>query len=385
MSRVVVVGGGIGGLTAGIALHQRGWDVTVLERAETIEPVGSGLAIAANALKALDVIGLGDEVRKLASIQGMAGIRRADGAWLTQTTQDTALERYGDSIVLLLRATLTDLLLGALPEGALRLGVEVTSVDAEQGLVETAEGTLEADLIVAADGIHSRTRQALFPDHPGPTYSGTTAWRVLVPKPEGPLQTTENWGSGMVVGVMPMAGELVYMYATDVLPAGTEFADERAELLRRFSGWHDPIPQLFASADNARVIRNDVYYLDTPLPAMHRGKVALLGDAAHPMTPNLGQGAAQAIEDAVVLALLVDRGLDAYTAARLDRTAAVVAKGMQICRLTKITNPLAVRLRDTGMRLASKLMPDLMLRSMDEVLGWHPPVASSGQVPTGQG
>lgn len=385
MSRAVVIGGGIGGLTAGVALHQRGWAVTVLERAEKIEPVGSGLAIAANALKALDVIGLGDEVRKLSSIQGMAGIRRPDGAWLTHTTEDTARERYGDSIVLLRRATLTDLLLDALPAEALRLGAEVTSVGAEKGLVETADGTLEADLIVAADGIHSATRRALFPEHPGPVYSGTTAWRVLVPKPDRPLQTTENWGNGLVVGVMPLAGDLVYMYATDTLPAGTVFADERAELLRRFSGWSDPIPELFAAADNSRIIRNDVYYLDTPLPAMHRGKVALLGDAAHPMTPNLGQGACQAIEDAVVLALLAERGLDAYTAARLERTAKVIALGVRICRMTKVKNPLAVRLRDATMRLASRLSPNLMLKSMDEVLGWHPPVAGSGREPAARG
>ncbi|MFI6323716.1 FAD-dependent monooxygenase [Nonomuraea sp. NPDC050556] len=399
MARAVVIGGGIGGLTAGVALHQRGWDVTVMERAEKIEPVGSGLAIAANALKALDVIGLGDEVRKLSSIQGMAGIQSADGRWITHTTEDTAHERYGDSIVMMLRATLTELLLDALPNGALRLGAEVREIP-------------DADLVVAADGIHSATRKKLFPEHPGPVYSGTTAWRVLVPKPDRPLQTTETWGRGMVVGVMPLAGDLVYMYATDVLPAGTVFPkrqderteqderaeqheraeqeeraeqDERAELLRRFGGWHDPIPALLESADNARIIRNDVYYLDTPLPAMHQGNIALLGDAAHPMTPNLGQGACQAIEDAVVLSLLADRGLAAYTAARLDRTAKVVKMSRQICALTKVRNPLAVRLRDAGMRLGSRLNPDLMLKSMDEVLAWHPPVPSSGQAPAVQG
>lgn len=372
MARAVVIGGGIGGLTAGVALHQRGWDVTVMERAEKIEPVGSGLAIAANALKALDVIGLGDEVRKLSSIQGMAGIRNARGDWLTHTTEDTAHERYGDSIVMMLRATLTELLLDALPKGALRLGAEVKEIP-------------DADLVVAADGIHSATRKKLFPEHPGPVYSGTTAWRVLVPKPDRPPQTTETWGRGMVVGVMPLAGDLVYMYATDVLPAGTVFKDERAELLRRFGGWHDPIPALLETADNARIVRNDVYYLGTPLPAMHQGNVALLGDAAHPMTPNLGQGACQAIEDAVVLSLLADRGLAAYTAARLDRTAKVVKMSRQICALTKVRNPLAVRLRDAGMRLGSRLNPDLMLKSMDEVLAWHPPVPSSGQAPAVQG
>ncbi|MFD1935820.1 FAD-dependent monooxygenase [Nonomuraea mangrovi] len=113
---------------------------------------------------------------------------------------------------------------------------------------------------------------------------------------------------------------------------------------------------------------------------MHRGRVALVGDAAHPMTPNLGQGACQAVEDAIVLAM-DPCDLPAYTAARLGRTSKVVARSMRICRMTKIRNPLAVRLRDTGMALAGRLSPDLMLRSMDEVLGWTPREAAA----TGRG
>src|SRR5262245_46382894 len=97
MPRAVVIGGGIGGLTSGIALSRRGWDVTVLERAAKIDPVGSGLAIAANALKALDTLDLGDPVRKLSRLQGQAGIRRRDGRWLMNTTAEAADARYGDS------------------------------------------------------------------------------------------------------------------------------------------------------------------------------------------------------------------------------------------------------------------------------------------------
>ncbi|MEV4800925.1 FAD-dependent monooxygenase [Nonomuraea sp. NPDC049421] len=406
MARAVVIGGGIGGLSAGVALLRKGWDVTVLERAPAVEPVGSGLAIAANALKALDVVGLGDRIRALAHAQGPMGLRRADGRWLARATEEEADDAYGDSVVVMLRATLLDVLTGALAEtggpGRLRLDTTVTEVDAERGVVRTQAGDLEADLVVAADGIHSATRRDLFPGHPGPVYAGVTAWRGLIPladleesqDPRAPSRSpetgsrdgrdalrmprSESWGRGTVFGIHQLAGDLVYVYATDVAPPGGTAADEREELLRRFGDWHEPIPALLRAADPARIIRNDVHYHATPLPAFHRGRVALVGDAAHAMTPNLGQGACQAIEDAVVLAHLADPGasgggLAAYSAARTQRTARVVRRSMTLCRLTKWRNPAAVWLRDAGVAAASRLSPDLMLRSMDEVLRWRPP------------
>ncbi|MGW4468295.1 FAD-dependent oxidoreductase [Nonomuraea sp. NPDC004354] len=393
MSKAVVIGAGIGGLAAAIALEQRGWDVTVLERAKALEPVGSGLAIAANALKALDTVGLGDEVRRLSRIQGKGGIRTPSGRWLVHTTEERATARYGDSVVVMLRATLMDLLADRVKD--LRLGTAVTAVDAGTGEVRAestpagpasgATGTdgiaFEADLVIGADGIHSATRTTLFPGHPAPVYSGVTAWRALMPHPGGTVQSAETWGRGQIVGVLPLAGDLVYLYATDLSPAGAVHGDERAELLRRFGSWHEPVPALLESVAPEKVIRNDVFFLDTPLPAMHRGRVALVGDAAHPMTPNLGQGACQAIEDAVVLAANTG-DLAAYTAARLERTSMVVARSMKLCRMTKLRHPLAVRLRDTGMSLAARFSSDLMLRSMDEVLGWTPQdSAGSGRGP----
>ncbi|MGP3936359.1 FAD-dependent monooxygenase [Nonomuraea sp. KM88] len=391
MPKAVVIGGGVGGLTAGVALRREGWDVTVLERAAHLAPVGSGLAMAPNALKALDTLDLGDRIRELGRVEGQVGIRRPDGRWLVHTTEDDALARYGDSMVVLLRAALMDVLADALGGARLRLGVTVSDVDAARGVVRTGEGDLEADLVVAADGIHSATRGALFPGHPGPAYSGVTAWRALIPRSDLPIQSTETWGKGLVIGVHLLAGEAgdigkaghaedtVYVYATDVSPAGAVHANEREELLRRFGDWHEPIPSLLRAADPANIIRNDIFSFGTPLPALHIGRVAFVGDAAHPMAPNLGQGACQAIEDAVVLARLaggspaVEEVLPAYTAARLDRTWRVVRQSMTINRMTRLRHPLAVRLRDLGMSTAARLSPDLMLRSMHDVLGWRPP------------
>ncbi|TQS30575.1 FAD-dependent monooxygenase [Microbispora sp. KK1-11] len=378
MAHAVVIGAGIGGLTAALALARKDWSVTVLEQAASIEPVGAGLAVAPNALRALDVIGVGDEVRRLAAIQGQSGIRVPDGRWLSRITAEDAAARYGDPIVLLTRSALVGILAGRLPQGALRVDTRVESVDPATGRV-TVPGaeTIEADLVVAADGIRSRTRSALFPGHPAPVYAGVTSWRAIVPLP-GVTGASETWGRGLIFGVMPLAGGRVYCYATAAVPAGLRAADERDELLRLFGRWHDPIPALLDAADPAAVLRHDIHSLDAPLPAFHAGRVALMGDAAHPMTPNLGQGACQAMEDAVVLAERVSprgdlaAGLAVYSRERLARTTPIVRRSRAIGRLTRWRNPPAVALRDGAMRAAGRFGPGVALRQGDQIFAWSP-------------
>jgi 2-polyprenyl-6-methoxyphenol hydroxylase-like FAD-dependent oxidoreductase len=181
----VVVGAGIGGLTAAVALRRQGWAVTVLERVWRLEPVGAGLGLAPNALHALDTIGLGEEVRRFSAVQGQGGIRRPDGRWLVRTDLGAVAERFGDPQLMALRADLVSLLAGRLPDGSLRTGVTVTDVDPggpdRPARIATEDGDLAADLVVAADGIRSLIRGKLFPGHPGPRYSGFSAWRFVAP------------------------------------------------------------------------------------------------------------------------------------------------------------------------------------------------------------
>lgn len=194
--RAVVIGSGIGGLTAAVALHRSGWQVTVLERAGSLEPVGAGIGLAPNAQRAVDVIGLGDEIRSLAAWQGEGGLRSPDGRWLSRTDNAAAAERFGGPLVLVHRATLIDRIAAGLPESAIRANCPAYLVDpgvagGRRAMVRTSDGTIEADLVVGADGIHSAVRGALFPDHPGPSYAGLTTWRVVVPASPEPFAPHE--------------------------------------------------------------------------------------------------------------------------------------------------------------------------------------------------
>ncbi|KUJ64194.1 monooxygenase [Streptomyces albus subsp. albus] len=381
--RAVVIGAGVGGLTAAAALHQQGWSVTVLERAATLEAVGAGIALAANAQRALDVIGLGREVRALDAWHTDGGLRTPRGRWLSRTDSQAAARRYGDPIVLLHRATLIGLLLSRLPEGTVVTGTAATLIDpgaAEHpARVGAGDQEFEADLVIGADGINSRTRAVLFPGHPGPVYTGRTSWRVVVPALDRTFLPHETWGRGMMWGSQPLKDGRVYAYAAATAPPGGHAVDERAELRRRFGNWHRPVPDILDAADPAAVLRHDIHAMTTPLPAYHRGRTVLLGDAAHAMPPNLGQGGNQAIEDAVVLAHHLADGnppgaaLAAYTRDRLPRTMGVVRRSLRAGRLATMDSLPGVLLRNGAFTAAALLAPGAALRALDGIADWAPP------------
>ncbi|MGW4898582.1 FAD-dependent oxidoreductase [Kitasatospora sp. NPDC004240] len=391
----VVVGAGIGGLTAAIALRRRRWRVTVCERAPEPPTTGAGIGLAPNARRALATVGI-DAARVAGdAVPTTMGLRRSDGLWLTRAATAEMAARYGTAPIAVPRPALTAALAAVLPPEVLRYGTAVTAVDDAAGhpTVRTAAGEdLPADLVVAADGIHSPLRRACFPTHPGLHYIGETAWRTIVDAPDLRIPAmSETWGRGERFGVTPLSDGRFYLYATAVVPAGTRSADPRAELRLRFGAWHDPIPALLERVgrlDPADVLQNDLHDLAAPLPRLHHGRIAWLGDAAHAMAPNLGQGGCQAIEDAVILAHLLPAGdggeapdavpaaLTAYTAARRDRTEAVRVRARRVGRLGVLRNPLAAAARDLALRATPAR---LSLRMMDDLFnGFRLP---GGQAP----
>ncbi|WP_030865277.1 FAD-dependent monooxygenase [Streptomyces sp. NRRL S-37] len=378
--RAVVIGGGIGGLTAAAALHQCGVRVTVLERAGSLEPVGAAISLAPNALRGLDVIGLGDDIRALSVWQGDGGLRAPGGRWLSRTSAAAAAERFGGPLVLLHRATLVGRLAALLPPDAVRTATDARLLDpgvpgdsGRPARVGTPDGELEADLVVAADGIHSAVRRVLFPGHPGPVYAGFTTWRMVIPLPGVEFASHETWGRGRIWGTHPLKDGRIYAYAAAVAPAEEHAPDdERAELLRLYDDWHTPIPEVLAATRPEDVLRHDVHHIAEPLPAHHHGRVALVGDAAHAMPPTLGQGGNQAIEDAITLAHHAG-DLPAYTATRLPRTTRIARRAVRVARFNLMTDRVGIAVRDRAVAALSKTGPALLLRGFDSIAGWRPP------------
>jgi len=376
--RAVVVGAGIGGLTAAVALRRAGWDVLVLEQAERIEPVGAGITLFANAQAVLDVLGLLGAARAVGTAPPMAnaGLREPSGRWLTRLDQAAM-----PPLLVLHRADLHRVLLTALPEGCVRTGQRVENIRDDDGprvSVASAAGIVgcAAGLIVAADGLNSIVRSVLFRGQPGPRYSGYTSWRGVtagpVTLPEG---GGETWGRGQRFGLVPMADGRVYWYATGNEAPGRTFPDEHAEVRRRFGGWHPPIADVLAATPAGAVLHHDICWLP-PLPRFTAGRVALVGDAAHAMTPDLGQGACQAIEDAVVLAACLSQATDltaalaAYDAQRRPRAQGVARAARRVGRVAQLHGRAAVGLRTLAIRAAPAGASERMVKRLTS---WTPP------------
>jgi 2-polyprenyl-6-methoxyphenol hydroxylase-like FAD-dependent oxidoreductase len=355
--RVLVVGGGIGGLAAAIAVRMAGYEAVVLERAQALAAVGpesrcprmpwprsSGSASPTSSAAA----GTPPPRRSASTGMGACCSRsrtRSAAGRCSASTAPTSRRRFSAHCRRSRCASI-----GPAPASSGSTGACAAT--------SNAGASEEGDVLVGADGLHSVVRIGLFGDSKL-RYSGYAAWRAVTERLPGVAEDTfsESWGPGARFGLIPIGGGRLYWFTAEDAPDGAAPPDAPLEeIRRRFGGWHDPIPAVVDATEEATLSRTFVYDRP-PTKRWGEGRVTLLGDAAHPMTPNLGQGAAQALEDAVVLGAELGRGGDPAEALRRyegrcrRRANSIVKQSLQAGRLAHVSSPRACAVRDAVLRV----------------------------------
>ncbi len=351
----------------------------MFEKAGRIKEAGAGVALWANATKVLGGLGLYEAVAELGAEIG-GEVRNRRGEKLFALPAEGLRSRFGSANLALHRADLQKILYDALPDGTVRLNSELVGLKHEpEGVVARfSDGREEGgDLLVGSDGLHSVVRGEVLGGAP-PRYAGFTAWRGIIEDAEGVVREGAGlnvWGCGTEFGLSSLGRGRAYWYATANAPEGASgvSAGRKKEVLGHLRGYYGPLRAVVEATKEENILQTDLYDRG-PARRWGAGRVTLLGDAAHPMTPSLGQGACQAIEDAAVLADSL-RGsgsvaarLRRYERRRAGRTASVVRRSRRMGRIMQTENPLACGLRDA---VASKMPPGLRLRLLEPVVGYE--------------
>ena len=353
---VLIAGAGIGGLALGVALQQARIKYEIFERVATPREAGAGILVQAGAMRALRHLGLESEVVSLGCELERGTGRNVAGTLLSTTSFD----QLGAPTVAIHRARLHSALLGALEQGHIHLGRAVRTFEQNEhgvrAVFDDGGRSSVGGLLIGADGLRSAVRGELFGDAP-PRYAGYTSWRGIAPcaglVPH--QEILEIWGRGLRFGAVSLGPGETYWFAVANAPAGELDADQRAAVLARFAHFSGAVLALVQATPAESVLRTDIEDRE-PIATWSRDRVALLGDAAHPTTPNLGQGGSMAIEDAVVLSHCLSTraslrdALAAYERARVARTAEIVNASWRFGRVAQMDGRLGCWLRDLALR-----------------------------------
>ncbi|WP_445406954.1 FAD-dependent urate hydroxylase HpxO [Acinetobacter seifertii] len=346
---VVIIGAGMGGLTTGIALKKFGHQVRIFEQTEKILPVGAAISLWSNGVKCLNYLGLTDKIAKLGGqMDDLAYVDGLTGDVMTQFSLLPLIEEVGQRPYPVARADLQNMLMDEFGRDQIYLGKKMVSLEDKTDYVEVhfADGSsTQADLLIGADGTHSMTRAYVLGQQVQRRYAGYVNWNGLVEISED-LAPAQQWttyvGEGKRASLMPVADGKFYFFLDVPLPAGLDNnRDEYKKLLKQyFSDWCQPVQQLIERLDPQKTNRVEIHDIE-PFAQFYKGRVVILGDAAHSTTPDIGQGGCQAMEDAIYLArslqintLGLEDALRRYQNKRNERANELVLRARKRCDVT---------------------------------------------------
>jgi 2-polyprenyl-6-methoxyphenol hydroxylase-like FAD-dependent oxidoreductase len=380
----MVIGGGIGGLVLARALAQLGVDVVVIERAPTLRGAGAGITLGANAMRVLQGLGLRDGIEARGRAMTAVAITDQRGRTLAAGDIGALEQRFGKAYAIH-RGALHEVLAEDLEhaKGAkveVRCGVTATGIEVGDGgaaTVTLSDGSvMRPHAVIGADGLYSSVRAMAIGEH-APRYAGYTCWRWVGRVAGGLDASVEMWGRGLRVGLVPLVGEEVYAFLVANAPRGTwedRGARRGAVVRERFAGFAGEMPRVLAAIDgDAELLHHDIEEIE--VPTWSRGSVGLLGDAAHAMTPNFGQGAAMAIEDAIVLAReLVAHNdaavaLQAYERRRRPRVEELQRGARRLGVVAQWSGPVATWARNLALRCAPASSSE---RALERIVSYVP-------------
>lgn len=369
---VTIIGGGIGGLTTAIALEKKGCKIRLFEQAESIKPVGAGIILANNAMQVYEKLGLRDEIEASGNRISAMNITRADLKPLSKVDLSYFEEKHGVRNIAIHRGKLQEILLKHLTSTEVFLDHRLSAIDqvgSEYSLSFENGATIQSQVLIGADGLRSSVRKTLFEpasirDAKQICWRGVTDFTL---PPEFQHELNEAWGKDDRFGFVQIAKDRTYWYA---LKSFEKHPTEHTmgELVTYFKGYHPVVHQLIQSTPIERINTAEISDL-SPIKRWCTKNVCLIGDAAHATTPNMGQGACQAIEDAYVLAEClekyeVEKGFRTFQELRLPKAHRVVNTSWTIGKMAHVSNPVLNGIRNTVIRC----MPSSLNRKQTEYL-----------------